>query len=75
MVAPRGQLIYFDVCATTKPDGHEGEAELANATATHSETIRDVLGEGNYFLARAHVYIIDSIRRVARVSLKGGMGN
>ena len=41
-----------------KPDGHEGEAELANATALHSETICDVLGEGNYFIARAHVYIV-----------------
>ena len=42
----------------TKPDGHEGEAELANATAMHSETICDVLGEGYYFLAHAHVYIV-----------------
>ena len=41
-----------------KPVGHEGKAELANTTATHSETIRDVLGEGNYFFACAHVYII-----------------
>ena len=41
-----------------KLDGHEGKAELANAAAMHSETIRDVLGEGNYFLARAHVYIV-----------------
>ena len=36
----------------------KGEAELANAIATQSETIRDVLGKGNYFLARAQVYIV-----------------
>ena len=42
-----GQSIYFEACATTKVDGHEGEAELANATATYSETVHDVLGKGS----------------------------
>jgi len=28
-------------------DGHEGEAELANATTTYSKTVHDVLGEGS----------------------------
>ena len=45
--APPGQLICFDNCATTKPDVHEDQAELANATAMHSEMNSDVLGEGS----------------------------
>ena len=45
--APPRQLICFDTCATTKPDVHEDQAELANATARHSEMNSDVLGEGS----------------------------
>ena len=44
---PRRKLIYFDTCATTKPDGHEGK--VANPTTTHSKTVCDVLGEGSNF--------------------------
>ena len=47
--APPRQLICFDTCATTKPDVHKDQAELANATATHSEMNSDVLGEGSNF--------------------------
>ena len=45
---PRGKLIYFDACTTTKPDVHEGE--VANPTTMRSETVCDVLGKRKQFL-------------------------